>query len=322
MAKKKYHFNPEHLTITPVQPSLKRWISRTGLYILISLIIGSAAFFLTTGMVKTPREKNLIAQNEKLLALYSTLDNRLDEYDRNLSSIKTLDDSIYRSVVGMNPLSSSIRDAGIGGHDPGTYLKDAGYPGQVINTALRIEQLDSHLKIQENSYREVIREAYLNKRKLSHLPAIMPISNKGLRHTGSGFGIRLHPILKIQRMHEGIDFFASTGTDIFATADGIVKDVRVSTSFGKVIEIDHGYGILTLYAHLSKFNVRKGQRIERGNIIGQVGNTGLSSGQHLHYEVHLNGMEVDPVNYFFRDLSPAEYRKVVAIAQAFEMSMD
>ena len=150
----------------------------------------------------------------------------------------------------------------------------------------------------------------------------MPIANDDLLLTGSGFGMRLHPILKIYRMHEGMDFFAYIGTDVFATADGIVKDVRISETFGKVIEIDHGFGILTLYAHLNAFNVKEGQRVKRGNIIGQVGNTGMSSGQHLHYEVHIDGKEVDPVNYYFQDLSPAEYRKVVAIAQAYEMSMD
>ena len=322
MTRKRYHFNPDQLSLTPVQRNWKKLILRTGSYFLLSLAIGTAGYLLTTGLVKTPREKSLMTQNENLLNLYHNLDERLDVYDHTLSAIKTLDDSIYRSLVGKEPLPWSLRDAGIGGHDPGYSLSDAGYPERVVSTAERINSLDSYLKIQENSYREVLKEAFRSKARLNHLPAIMPIYNEDLLLTGSGYGMRLHPILKIWRPHEGIDFFAYTGTDVFATADGIVADVRISETFGKVIEIDHGYGISTLYAHLHSFNVREGQRVKRGNVIGQVGNTGLSSGQHLHYEIHIYGEEVDPVNYFFQDLTPAEYRKVVAIAQAYEMSMD
>ena len=322
MARKHYRFDPDQLSITRVRRSLKQRISRTGSYVFLSLSIGIAGYFLTTGVVKTPREKNLITQNENLLNLYSTLDQRLDIYDRTLSALRVLDDSIYRSLVGKNPLPWSLREAGIGGQDVGISMNVAGYPEQVVSTAKRIIRLDSHLKVQENSYRDVLKEAFRNKTRLNHLPAIMPIANDDLLLTGSGFGMRLHPILKIYRMHEGMDFFAYIGTDVFATADGIVKDVRISETFGKVIEIDHGFGILTLYAHLSAFNVKEGQRVKRGNVIGQVGSTGMSSGQHLHYEVHIDGKEVDPVNYYFQDLSPAEYRKVVAIAQAYEMSMD
>ena len=322
MARKKYLFNPDQLTLTPVKRSLKNWLIRASSYVLLSLFIGTTGYFLTTGIIKTPREKNLMSQNEKLLELYHSLDKRLDTYDRTLSAIKTLDDSIYRSLVGKDPLPWSIREAGVGGHSPGIALDEAGYPAIAIRTAERIDRLDSHLKIQENSYRELLKEAFGNRMKLNHMPAIMPIANEDLKLTGSGFGMRLHPILNIYRMHEGIDFFATTGTEVFATADGIVKEVRISETFGKLIMIDHGYGIVTLYAHLHNFIVREGDRVKRGNVIGEVGNTGLSSGQHLHYEVHIDGREVDPVNYFFQDLSPEEYRKVVAIAQAYEMSMD
>ncbi len=322
MGRKRYHFNPEQLSLTPVKRSFKRIILQAGSYVFLSLVLGTAGFFLTTGLVKTPREKNLETQNQKLLDLYTTLDERLDEYDHTLSALKTLDDSIYRSLVGKKPLPWSIREAGTGGHEPRFNLTISGYPDQVRSLAERIDRLDSHLKVQESSYQEVLKTAFRNKTKLNHLPAIMPIANEDLKLTGSGFGMRLHPILKIYRMHEGIDFFATVGTDIYATADGIVRDARVSETFGRVIEIDHGYGISTLYAHLHSFNVQKGQWVKRGQVIGQVGNTGLSSGQHLHYEVHVNGHEVDPVNYFFNDLSPEEYRKVVAIAQAYEMSMD
>ncbi len=322
MARKHYHFDPEQLSITRVHKSLKERLTKTGSYVLLSLAIGVSGYFLTTGIVKSPREKNLIDQNDKLLNLYTNLDQRLDNYDHTLSTIKILDDSIYRTLVGKKPLPWSLREAGIGGHNPGYGINITSYPERVIGTAERIDQLSSHLKVQENSYRDVLKTAFKNSTKLSHLPAIMPIANEELLLTGSGFGMRFHPILKIWRLHEGIDFFAYNGTDVYATADGFVRNVRISETFGKVITINHGYGIETLYAHLSSFNVREGQMIKRGCVIGHVGNTGLSSGQHLHYEVHLHGKEVDPVNYFFKDLTPTEYKKIIAISQAYEISMD
>ena len=322
MARKRYNFNPDQLTLTPVRRSLKKSFFRVSSYLILSLGIGIAGYFLTTGLVRTPREKNLLLQNEKLLELYNTLDQRLDEYDRTMSAMINLDDSIYRSLVGKKPLPWSLREAGTGGNNPNLALSEAGYPARVLETAERIDRLSAHMKIQESSYKEVLMTALRNQDRMDHMPAIIPIYNKDLIHIGSGFGMRLHPILNIYRMHEGIDFFAATGTSVFAAANGVVRDARVSETFGKVVEIDHGYGLLTLYAHLSKINVKKGQRVKRGDTIGEVGNTGLSSAHHLHYEVHVNGVEVDPVNYFFKDLSPAEYRKVVAIAQAYERSMD
>ena len=322
MPRKRYSFNPDQLTLTPVQRNLKRWFLRISSFFLLSLSIGVAGFFLTTGLVRTPREKSLAAQNERLLDLYNTLDQRLNGYNRTLSAMINLDDSIYRSLVGKDPLPWSLREAGTGGNNPSLALSEAGYPAHVLKTAERIDRLSAYMKIQESSYKEVLRTAMRNQDRMNHMPAIIPIYNKELIHIGSGFGMRLHPILNIYRMHEGIDFFAPTGSSVFASADGVVRDARISETFGKVVEIDHGYGLLTLYAHLSEIKVKKGQHVKRGDTIGEVGNTGLSSVHHLHYEVHVNGVEVDPVNYFFKDLSPSEYRKVVAIAQAYEKSMD
>ena len=318
----KYRFNPDHLTFAPVHRRFRWWFNRITLFILTCMLLGTVGFFLTSRVIETPSEKNLKAQNERLLGLYESLDSRLDEYDRSLADMRAVDDSIYRSLVGKAPLPRSIRDAGIGGHDRTSVLRGAGYPREVIETAEKIGDLNSRLQIQNNSYREVYREALRNKEKLRHLPAIMPIYNRDLRRTGSGFGMRLHPILNIVRMHEGMDFHARTGTEVFTTADGKVNNVRFSKTFGNVIEIDHGYGILSLYAHLSRTSVKRGERVVRGQVIGHVGNTGLSKGPHLHYEVHVNGVEVDPVNYYFQDLSPEEYEMVVAIAGAYETSMD
>jgi murein DD-endopeptidase MepM/ murein hydrolase activator NlpD len=322
MAQKKFYFNPYHLSLTPAKRSLKKRIAIISVFVLICMALGTVGYYLTSGLILTPRENNLLSQNEKLINLYQSLNEKLDEYEVALSELRTMDDSIYRSLIGKAPMPPTIRNAGTGGHEPVLNLRNAAYPGVVRNTAEKIEQLDSHMKIQMNSFRSVLNEMFSNKDRLVHLPAIMPISNDNLRRTGSGFGMRLHPILNIVRMHEGIDFHAPVGTEVFATADGVVKDVRTSQTFGKVIVIDHGYGLETFYAHLSDYNVLKGEKVVRGNLIGFVGNTGLSRGPHLHYEVHIFNREVDPVNYFFKDLTPEEYKEIVLISQSFEESMD
>ena len=322
MLRKNYRFSSDLLNFTPVERNFRWWFRRVGIFFLSCIILGTTAFFLTSRIVEMPSEKNLKTQNQRLLSLFESLDQQLEEYDRTLAGIRALDDSIYRSIVGKNPLPLSLRDAGTGGVDRSGLLRSAGYPESVVETATKIGGLQSKLQIQQTSYREVYREALRNQEKLKHLPAIMPLSNSDLRRTGSGFGMRLHPILNIVRMHEGMDFHAPTGTPVFASAYGRVKTVRFSETFGNYIEIDHGYGILSLYAHLSKMSVNRGEQVVRGQVIGNVGNTGLSSGPHVHYEVHVNGKEVDPVNYYFQNLSPKEYEMVVAIAQAYETSMD
>lgn len=322
MLRKNYRFSPDRIDFTPVDRNFGWWFRRIGIFVLSCMILGTIGFFTTSRIVETPAEKNLKAYNEDLLSLYESLDNRLNDYDQILDGIRVLDDSIYRSLIGSDPLHKSLREAGTGGYDRSASLRSAVYPESIIKTATRVNNLQAKLQIQHNSYREVFREALNNQERLKHLPAIMPIYNKDLRGTGSGFGMRMHPILNIMQMHEGMDFYASIGTDVYASADGTVRDARLSTTFGNVIEVDHGYGILSLYAHLSKIEVRKGQKVYRGQIIGKVGDTGQSSGPHLHYEVHVNRKEVDPVNYYFQDLSPQEYQAVVAIAKSFTTSMD
>ncbi len=319
---RKYLFSQEQLTYTPVKKKSFWWISRAGAFILACFILGGAGFFLISGIIETPSEKNLKAQNERLRGLFVSLDNRLDQYGKTLEGMQILDDSIYRLLVGTDPLPFSIRNAGTGGNDQTAVLNEAGYQEQIIETADRILNLQSGLKIQHNSYLQVYREALANRERLKHLPSIMPIFNNDLLRTGAGFGMRLHPILNIYRMHKGMDFLANEGTQVFATADGKVKKCRYSETYGNVIEIDHGYGLITLYAHLSKMSVQKGEQVVRGQDIGYVGNTGLSTGSHLHYEVHVNGAEVDPVKYYFQDLSPEEYEMIVSIAQSYEKSMD
>jgi murein DD-endopeptidase MepM/ murein hydrolase activator NlpD len=177
--------------------------------------------------------------------------------------------------------------------------------------------------IQSKSYDEVLNLALDKEKMLAAIPAIQPVANQDLKMTASGWGFRIHPIYKIRKFHYGMDFTSPVGTDVYATGDGVVKDVvNSNVGYGKYIEIDHGYGYTTLYAHLNDFNVRKGQKVKRGEVIGYVGNTGTSTAPHLHYEVHRNGTAVNPQNFYYMDLTPAEYERMIALSTNMGQSFD
>ena len=273
-------------------------------------------------IIHTPAEKHLISEKKTLMKEFSQLSKKVEDINSQLTALSVKDDSLYRMVLGMEPLPTSIKKAGKGGSDPKNNLSGIDDCEWLNTIKGDIDQIQSKARVVDYSFEEILNKADNNKERLLHIPAIMPIYNKDLSRTGSGFGMRFHPILKIKRMHEGIDFFAKTGTNVYATADGIVKEVRFSTTFGNLIVLNHGYGIETYYAHLSKFNIKKGQKVSRGQIIGFVGSTGLSSGSHLHYEVHLNNKEVNPVNYFYGDLNASQYQKIIELSEKAVYSMD
>lgn len=215
-------------------------------------------------------------------------------------------------------------EAGVGGYDRYKELKDKNFLDEDLVLGLRekVDQLKRKLYIESKSQDDVIKLAEKKEKLSAAIPAIQPISNKQLVAIASGFGFRVHPIYKVKKMHTGIDFAASIGTPIYATADGKVLEVDVKFSgYGKMVEIDHGFGYKTRYAHMHEFAVRPGQTIKRGDLVGYVGNTGLSTAPHLHYEVLINGSQVDPVHYFYNDLSPAEYEKVLQLASIENQSL-
>jgi len=193
----------------------------------------------------------------------------------------------------------------------------------VINVKKQLDKIMKKIYVQSVSYDEVIDLAKNKEEMLSHLPAIMPIANKDLKRTASGWGYRFHPIYKIRKFHYGMDFTSPRGTEIYATADGVVSRVQsIKRGYGNNVIIDHGYGYKTLYGHMSKFNVIEGQKVKRGDVIGYVGNTGTSTGPHLHYEVHHNDKKVNPMNYYFNDLSADEYDKMIEISQNSGQTFD
>jgi murein DD-endopeptidase MepM/ murein hydrolase activator NlpD len=234
------------------------------------------------------------------------------------------DDNIYRVIFEADPIPSSIREAGFGGANRYKDLEGYGNSELVKETARNIDVITKQIYVQSRSFDEVIEMAKSKSEMLASIPAIQPVSNEDLKRIASGFGYRPHPIYKVMKMHAGIDFTASIGTPIYATGDGVVMKppYGAGSGFGKYVMIDHGYGYKTLYAHMSSISVKPGQKVKRGEIIGEVGNTGTSTGPHLHYEVVRNDKKVDPINYFFNDLSPEEYQEIITLASKENQSFD
>jgi murein DD-endopeptidase MepM/ murein hydrolase activator NlpD len=273
---------------------------------------------------ESPRELILKNEVKELEFYYDKLNKDVEQLSGILDNVEHRDDNIYRVVLGAEPIEKSVRDAGIGGADRYADIrkKNINHSELVIALHEKVDKLRRKLYIETKSQDEVVQLAEQKEKLYASIPAIQPIANKQLIALSSGFGLRIHPIYKVKKMHPGIDFAASIGTPVYATADGTVTLVDVKFSgYGKQVMIDHGFGYRTRYAHMHDFAVKKGQQVKRGDLIGYVGNTGLSTAPHLHYEVFINDQRVDPVHYFFNDLTAAEYEKILELASAENQSL-
>jgi murein DD-endopeptidase MepM/ murein hydrolase activator NlpD len=241
-----------------------------------------------------------------------------------LSNLHERDDNVYRVIFEADPIPSSIRSAGVGGVNRYKSLIDADLEREdlIIETYKTIDQLKKQMYIQTKSYDEILTLARDKQSLYASMPAIQPVSNQELKRLSSGFGMRTDPILKVPKMHEGVDFSAPRGTPIYATGDGVISAVKTSFGgYGKHIIIDHGFGFETLYGHMDRFEARQGQKIKRGELIGYVGNTGKSTAPHLHYEVFKDGRNVNPVHYFYQDLNDDEYEEILRLASIENQSL-
>src|SRR5688572_12970171 len=288
----------------------------------VSMAVGLLILYST--YFESPKELLLKNEVKELEFYYEKLTKDVSSLSTILENIEHRDDNIYRVVLGAEPIEKSIRGAGVGGVDRYTDIKEKDFSHSEVVLSLheKVDLLRRKLYIETKSQDEVVSLAEKKEKLYASIPAIQPISNKQLIALASGFGLRIHPVYKVKKMHDGIDFAASIGTPIYATADGTISKVDVRFSgYGKMVEIDHGFGYRTRYAHMHDFAVKRGQHIKRGDLIGYVGNTGLSTAPHLHYEVFINDQRVDPVHYFFNDLSPAEYEKILELASAENQSL-
>jgi murein DD-endopeptidase MepM/ murein hydrolase activator NlpD len=324
MAKVKYQYNQSTLSYEKVRVNPWKRVAQVTWYFLASLVGGAGIYLVFNFFYDSPQERQLKNEKEELLLQYEIMNDRLEQMSVILADLENRDDNIYRSIFEAEPIPDNIRKAGIGGINRYKNLERFKEDGQiVIETSKKLDRLAKQLYIQSKSFDEVIVLARQKEDMLASIPAIQPISNKDLRRMSSGFGKRIHPIYKTARFHWGNDFTAPVGTEIYSTGKGKVVLVEKSNSgYGYHVIVDHGYGYQTLYGHMSQISVRQGQTVKRGEVLGLVGNTGLSSAPHLHYEVLKNGNKVDPVNFYFNDLSPEEYDMMIQLSSQENQSFD
>ena len=314
MRKVYYIYNTETNTYERVYPTFRQRVLHILKRLFVGMGFGAGSFILLIWIFGSPSENQLRIENSRLLAQYHVLSRRLDEALGVMQGIQQRDDNLYRVVLQADPVADAVRKAGYGGTNRYEDLMDLANADLVVNTTQKMDMLNRQLYIQSKSFDEVVELFKGQDEMLQSIPAIQPVANKDLKRTASGYGMRIDPIYKTAKFHAGMDFSANTGTPVYATGNGRVKKAGWQSGYGKIIIVDHGFGYETWYAHLNKYNVRVGQKVIRGEVIGEVGNTGKSTGPHLHYEVHLKGKVMNPVNYYFMDLSAEEYDKMIELA--------
>ena len=319
----KYKFDPDSLSFDKIRLGIRTLLLRFLAYFIGSVIIALVYWGVFASFFDSPKEKALKREVEQMTIQYELIHKEMATVENVLEDLQKTDDNLYRTIFEAEPVPSTERDGGIGGVNRYAALEGYNNSNLVIETASRLDKIRKKVYVQSKSYDDLIKLAENKSDMLRAIPSIMPLSNEDLTRTASGYGWRIHPLYKISKFHYGMDFTAPLGTEIYATGNGTVKEVvTAQRGFGKSVLIDHGFGYTSLYAHLSNFNVRIGQKVQRGDIIGFVGSTGTSVTNHLHYEIKLNGSNVDPVNYYFEDLSAAQYEKMIEIASKTGTSFD
>ena len=325
MAKIKYHFDSETLSYVPVESSRTLKISRLLIFFISSFLFGGIILFvlLNTSIVNTPQELLLKREVQNYQLQFELINRRIVQMENVLKNIEDRDNNIYRVYFEASPIPEEQRKAGFGGVNRYKDLEGYDNSNLIINTTKKIDILTKQLVIQSKSLDEILSLAEEKENLLASIPSIQPIQNKDLKRMASGYGWRIDPFTKKRRRHFGMDFSAVRGTPVYATGNGIIKraDNRAA-GFGKHIRIDHGFGYVSIYAHLDKYNVKRGQKVKRGEIIGFVGNTGRSVAPHLHYEIVKDGKKINPINFYYGNLSPDEFNILVQQASQENESLD
>jgi murein DD-endopeptidase MepM/ murein hydrolase activator NlpD len=314
MAKKKYYFNPETLSYEETDNTLLFKLKRLLIHLFSGVSLGVVFFFIFVSLVSSPEEVQLIQEKNRLQAQYKLLERNMDEVSEILTDLQQRDDNLYRVIFQADPIPFSIRKSTAGNAEYYRQLLSMTNSEIAVSTTQKYNELKKQLYIQSKSYDELVKLASNQEEMLKHIPAIQPILNKDLTRTASGFGWRIDPVYRTRRFHEGMDFTAPIGTEIYATGNGTVRLAGWRQGYGNTVEINHGFGYKTLYGHMYKIHVKVGQKVNRGDVIGLVGNTGKSTGPHLHYEVHLRGKVMNPQQFYFLDLSPEEYDRMVQLS--------
>lgn len=325
MSKTKYYFDSDNLEFVPIKNTLGNRIYRLSLFLISSVIFGAfiTVILFNTDFVNTPKEIVQEREIDNYELQLKVLNKKLEQVESTLANIEKRDNNLYRAYFEASPIPEDQRKAGFGGINRYDYLEGFESSDLIVNTTERLDILTKELVIQSKSLDEIELLAKNKESLLSSIPSIQPVNSSDLRRMASGYGYRIDPFTKARRMHFGMDFSAKRGTPIYATGDGTVSraDSRAA-GFGKHVRIDHGFGYVTIYAHMDRYLVVKGDKIKRGDLIGYVGSSGRSVAPHLHYEIVKDGVKINPINFYSGSLSPAEFEELVKVASQENQSLD
>ncbi len=319
---KKYRINPETLQLERIEHGFRYWLRRSGYYIIGGICLGVIFFYTFLYFFPSPREATLMQYNRNLTAELEVVNRQIDQMQLVMYDLSQRDDNLYRAILGAEPIPLSAR---MGATQQISYYDSL---ARMTNTQLaadvqrKVDILEKEMYVQARSYDEIVELAKKQEARMENIPAIQPVLNKDLKRMASGYGWRVDPVYHVRRFHEGMDFTAPVGTDIFATGNGVVVYSGWRQGYGETVEIDHGFNYMTRYAHCSKRLAKVGKKVKRGDVIALVGNTGKSTGSHLHYEVRYLGQPVDPRNFYFYDLSPEDYDKMVQLSSNMGNMLD
>lgn len=305
-----YRYNPANETYERVYPSRGERIRSWTKYLLEGIAVGAAILISLYIFIDMPKEKALRKENEALRSRVDQLDSRLNTAIAVMDNLAERDNNLYRVIMQINPLTASRRYAGLERFRAGD-IRNLPDNEKLTEVTRKLELLERQVYVQSQSFDRLAEAINQNSDRLSHIPSIQPVSEEDMTQMASGYGWRVDPIYGTSKHHDGMDFAAPTGTSVYATGDGTVTTAGWNNAYGNCIDINNGYGYTTRFAHLSEILVNPGQKVKRGDLIGKVGNTGKSTGSHLHYEVRLKGVPQNPVNYYFQDLTPEEYANMV-----------
>jgi len=324
MSKIKYYYDTETCKYERVRVKKRDVVINALGFLSLSLVLAVGIILVLSQYFDSPKESALKRENSDLKQYYDLMESQLNNMEEMLDVLQAKDDKVYRAIFEAEPIPTTVREAGSGGVLKYKNILESDIDNKeiILDNLNTLDKVKKKMYIQTKSYDEILQLANNKEAYYAAMPAIQPINNAELRRFASGFGMRTDPILKVKKMHYGADFSAEQGTPIYATADGTISRTRKShTGLGWSIKIDHGFGFETVYGHMSRFVVKKGQKVKRGQVIGYVGNTGKSTAPHLHYEVHVNGRAENPVYYFYQDLNPDEFDEILRLSSIENQSL-
>lgn len=323
MSKVKYYYDSESLSYKKIQRRKRNTFKYASVFLLGSALFGFLFVFLASQYVESPKERALKRELQNAELQFELLNKKMQEAETVLASVANRDNNIYRVYFEANPISDEQRKAGFGGVN--RYKDFEGFDNSklIIESNKRLDVLLKQIVVQSKSLDEIAKLAEEKEKLLAAIPAIQPVKNQDLKRMASGYGMRSDPFTKVQKMHFGMDFSAPRGTPVYASGDGVVERAdNTAAGYGNHIRINHGYGYESLYAHLYKYNVRKNQKVKRGDLIGFVGSTGRSEAPHLHYEIFKDGDRINPINFYYGSLTPEEFNTMLEHASLENQSLD